>query len=597
MPVPESGRSPHHLRYGFAGVQLDWSRQSLRVDGVEVPAAPLMLRLLQVLCEADGRLLKRAEVFESLWPGGQEVSEAALSQLVWRLRGALGPYGELIATVRRSGLRLDAPVSRYTEPEPPLPGRAPPPAAPQAMGVPAPTRRAAASSRRRRIWGAASLLALLAVLLAVACRPRDAVIDAGYALRISDLQGSRSETTALAAAAFAAEDAGERGHAQALMRSLHAADPATPVPALMLAWWSADASRVEAERWLDAAHRRIGPDASPYLRLFSEYVTVRASGRAWRGPLDALLALRPQAFNLQFARAHDQLAHHELAGALRSLRQIPVPASDAERAASVLLDRVSLGDPAAVGEARAHPAIAADPVFSQLVAGRLAYSAGELDAAVAAFDRGRELAAERREYRRQREFAQLAALAATERDDALALPHVLAAARLCHEQDALGCEAVMLGFQAFLAARRGERDAADAALVSAWRTNPWDWNRPPLVLLALENGLAAPADPVAVARDVGGEAVFGGVAELILAWQAQAQGDMDGARRLLAQARERGIGDTYHAADAQLLAARLGGPAAPCRVDPPYPNELRLAACIALRSPVNRPNNQPPALQ
>lgn len=75
---------------------------------------PLMLHLLhllQILCAAEGHLLKRQELFDKLWPRGQEVSDASLSQLVWRLRGASGPYGELVAMVRRSGLRLDAAVS------------------------------------------------------------------------------------------------------------------------------------------------------------------------------------------------------------------------------------------------------------------------------------------------------------------------------------------------------------------------------------------------------------------------------------------------------------------------------------------------------
>ena len=77
----------------------------------------------------------------------------------------------------------------------------------------------------------------------------------------------------------------------------------------MRACWSADTSHVEAERWHDATHHGISADASPWLRLLAQSFTARTSGRAGRGPLDALLDLRVQAFHLQVARAHDLPAH------------------------------------------------------------------------------------------------------------------------------------------------------------------------------------------------------------------------------------------------------------------------------------------------
>jgi hypothetical protein len=83
--------------YRFGGVEYDLRRQALAVDGAEVAATPLTLRLLRRLCEADGRLLTRDELFAALWPGGQEISDVALSQQIWRLRTALGPYASLVA--------------------------------------------------------------------------------------------------------------------------------------------------------------------------------------------------------------------------------------------------------------------------------------------------------------------------------------------------------------------------------------------------------------------------------------------------------------------------------------------------------------------
>ena len=93
MAVSDPSRVPETriVGYRFAGVALDLRRGSLRIDGEEVAATPLLLQLLQILCESDGRLLARQELFDALWPGGQTVSDAALSQLIWRLRSLLGP--------------------------------------------------------------------------------------------------------------------------------------------------------------------------------------------------------------------------------------------------------------------------------------------------------------------------------------------------------------------------------------------------------------------------------------------------------------------------------------------------------------------------
>lgn len=61
MAVPGPPRVPETriAGYRFAGVALDLRRGSLSIDGVEVATPPLLLQLLQILCESDGRLLTR----------------------------------------------------------------------------------------------------------------------------------------------------------------------------------------------------------------------------------------------------------------------------------------------------------------------------------------------------------------------------------------------------------------------------------------------------------------------------------------------------------------------------------------------------------
>lgn len=249
---PSHAPSPRPAAYRFAGVVLDLHRGCLRVDGTEVAAAPLLLQLLQCLCESEGRLLPRQLLFDTLWPGGQVVSDAALSQLIWRLRAALGPYAECIATVRGSGVRLDAPVAvEFAVPRsvwPVAPDTPPAPAmtaadvaaaaAATADAPPAATTAGSAAgtlqdsavaavsaapssgavtdaalpvtghvaaswlSRRRAI--AALLLAAAALGLAAGWwwSHSNPLISDGYALHAADLQASRADIVPIAATAF-----------------------------------------------------------------------------------------------------------------------------------------------------------------------------------------------------------------------------------------------------------------------------------------------------------------------------------------------------------------------------------------------------------
>jgi DNA-binding winged helix-turn-helix (wHTH) protein len=577
-------RSETAVGYRFAGVVVDVQRARLLIDQREVTVGVLPLKLLRTVCEANGALVSRQMLFEQIWPR-QAISDEALTKLIGRTRELLGPYGAALTTVRGQGLRLDLPVAGITAGSAAASAStSAAPASKPLISVPkiSPT----PAAQRRHMRGVPMLLAATIALLAVAVwrwPVADPVLSAGYALRASDLQASRSETAELVSAAFKAEGNGEIVHARTMMRSAHESDPSSPVPALMLAWWEANASPDSAHTWIAAARARLRPDSSGYLRLMVDYFDARSgdSGQV-RGPINALLDLRPQAWRLQFARAHDQLANREFAGALSSLQQIPLNVADADQVADVLADRVSLGDTAAASQVT--PAIESDVVVKACLSGRFAYSRGALGKAIAAFDRCREAAQVRRDYYHARTAGMYAALAAVEGGDVDAVQRVDGTARLCHEQNVQSCEMEMSGLRAFLEARTGRADMAAATLADAWQHNLWDWAKPPLILLALENGLAPPADPAEIARAIPRDAVFGGVADVLLGWQALAGGDMQRAQRQLQLAREHGIANTYHAEDAALLGARLGETPTACRVDPPYPNLLRLNACVLLRA-------------
>jgi DNA-binding winged helix-turn-helix (wHTH) protein len=581
MLLSSSGsRSETLAGYRFAGVVVDVQRARLLVDGKDVAVGALPLKLLRVVCEANGALVHRQELFEAIWPR-QDISDEALTKLIGRTRELIGPYGASLVTVRGQGVRLDAALSAEVDFE--GAAVADSPTTPPAEPITSPT--VAASSkipRRTTIFVTIGLVLLAAAAIWRWWPTADVVLSPGYALRASDLQASRAETTELVGAAFKAEGKGEIVHARAMMRSAHDSDPTSPVPALMLAWWEANNSPDAAHEWIAAARARLRPDSSAYLRLMIDYFDARSAGNEVRGPINALLDLRPQAWQLQYARAHDQLGNHEFAGALRSLQQIPMDIPDSEQVSEVLADRASLGDQDAATQVTR--GIRADPMLDSCLQGRFAYSRGELAQAITAFDRCGEVAQVRRNYIHARTAAEYAALAAVDAETPDALHRADAAARLCHEQNVQSCEVEMLGLRAFLEARSGQTDIAAASLADAWRHNRWEWAKPPLVLLALENGLTAPADPAELAQQIPRDSVFGGVADVLLAWQEYARGNKDAAKRHLDRARDHGIEQTYHAEDAALLAARLGGPAMVCRVDPPYPNQLRLTACVAMRA-------------
>lgn len=97
--------------YSFDRIMLDIASGRLLIDGKEVQAPQLPLRLLQVLCERPGTMISRRHLFEHIWPR-QVSSNEALTKVIGRLRELLGPCGLRVVTVRGRGVRLDATVRR-----------------------------------------------------------------------------------------------------------------------------------------------------------------------------------------------------------------------------------------------------------------------------------------------------------------------------------------------------------------------------------------------------------------------------------------------------------------------------------------------------
>lgn len=384
------------------GIELDLGAHRLLVDGRQRACSRRAMALLQLLCERPGRVWPRAELLDALWPGGQVVADESLSQLVFRLRAALGPRGDCIVTVRGVGVRLDPPDEACGPPPEPQPSvalrdvhEAGPPAPPrQAPATPAapaatPPRADRAGAGRRPPWRHLAALLLVVLALALAWRQLAAPVaagrwlDIGMGVQAGDLGGAPGAAVDLVAEAFAQDRLGDRARARALMEAAHDAAPASPLPALILALWTSgigDGSVAGA--WLERAAQRRS-EGNAYLTMLENYVRAEQAGR----PLDsarhagAVLDVRPRAWFMRLARAHLYGAKGLRERALEELRGIDDADLDHPRLAMAVADRAAYGDPAGARALLAGRDPASDTPDLSLARARIDWSSGELDAA------------------------------------------------------------------------------------------------------------------------------------------------------------------------------------------------------------------------
>lgn len=104
------------MRYRFAGYLFDDER-GLEGPSGAVPLRPLDSKVLRLLLEAQGRVVSRDTILETVWQG-KLVSDDSITQSVRRLRGAMaGPDGtDLIQTVYGTGVRISASIERSAAP-------------------------------------------------------------------------------------------------------------------------------------------------------------------------------------------------------------------------------------------------------------------------------------------------------------------------------------------------------------------------------------------------------------------------------------------------------------------------------------------------
>ncbi len=98
---------------------LDPARHRVTLSGREVTLSALELRLLQVLLEADGRVLSRDRLLDALYGHAEgDVTDRAIDVYVKRLREKLGDDPDApryVSTVRGAGYRAAGTVERRSE--------------------------------------------------------------------------------------------------------------------------------------------------------------------------------------------------------------------------------------------------------------------------------------------------------------------------------------------------------------------------------------------------------------------------------------------------------------------------------------------------
>ena len=559
---PEEATRP--VRYRFGHAELDLQAFHLTVAGEVRACPPRVLQLLQLLCGAPGTVFGRDELIAALWPGGQVVSDESLAQVIFKLRQVLSDDGEHVVTVRGVGLRLDADVSVVT----------PDLAAPAVRRV----------ARRPVAWLA--VLALLAIGAAFAVwrsgGESDWATARAWGFAPTQLHLAAAASAPALRQALAADAQGDRPRALLLLAAIHDSDATTPVPALLLALWHAMAGeRAEARRWVDAARPRVASANDAALTLQLRLADAFADGRSAdiMTSLSAVLDQAPQAWILRAGRAQLLLQRGQGAAALADLRSIPVPDLADRRLEDVLADRASLGD--ADGARAAFDALRepADSVGRTVVAGRLAYSAGDIGTARAAFARAAELAqSQGRADWSTRGLLLAAALAVEMGDiDAARLQLLDAQARARESRATLtSLDANLMLAQ--VAALRSDTDERDAAIRGAYeaadRIGDGVWTSL-THLVALR--LGAPVQPIAALDDA--DLAARGIAPLVEMAVARRDGDRDRALARWKAALDAGVMNSVAAEEAALLAQSLGiAVVSGIPRDPPPKSNFRLVS-------------------
>lgn len=104
--IDSSSEPAGDLRIEIAGVVIDQDLHQLTVDGERVVLTATEFRLLKLLMERKGRVQSRDHLLANVWHYDTDIETRTVDTHVRRVREKLGPYANLIETVRGVGYRV-----------------------------------------------------------------------------------------------------------------------------------------------------------------------------------------------------------------------------------------------------------------------------------------------------------------------------------------------------------------------------------------------------------------------------------------------------------------------------------------------------------
>ncbi len=85
---------------------IDLDRYEVKVDNEVAPLTPTEYRILKMLAEKNGNVLKREEILYNLWGNEKIVVDHTVDVHIKHLREKLGKYGNMVKNVRGVGYKL-----------------------------------------------------------------------------------------------------------------------------------------------------------------------------------------------------------------------------------------------------------------------------------------------------------------------------------------------------------------------------------------------------------------------------------------------------------------------------------------------------------
>ncbi len=88
------------------GLKIDIPRHKVTVNGKEIKLTAMEFKLLLTLMRRKGRLQSRDQLLNDVWELETDVTTRTIDTHIKRLRQKLGPFGDLVETIRGHGYRF-----------------------------------------------------------------------------------------------------------------------------------------------------------------------------------------------------------------------------------------------------------------------------------------------------------------------------------------------------------------------------------------------------------------------------------------------------------------------------------------------------------